>query len=189
MLTQPSNTRETLMRAAMDIVAADGFGAATTAAIADRTGLAEGTLYRHFRSKDDLLIAAYRQLKDDVFERMSSGTPAGADARDRARAMWLGMWETYSNDLAAFTFGQRFGESALSQQEGGTAHERIMGHIDAIIADGQAAGSIKTMPRDVLIAFFFPPLVSMLKQGVQGKTWSQTQIDAAIEASWQAWAA
>ena len=74
MLTHPSNTREKLMRAAMDIVAADGFGAATTAAIAARSGMAEGTLYRHFKSKDELMIAAYRQLKADVFERVSAET-------------------------------------------------------------------------------------------------------------------
>ena len=188
MLTQPSTTREKLMRAAMDIVAEDGFGAATTAAIADRTGLAEGTLYRHFKSKDALLIAAYRQLKADVFERVSAETGDSASVKDRARAMWLGMWNTYCHDLPAFTFGQRFGESALSRQEGGTAHERIMDHICSIIEDGQASGEIRNLQRDVLVAFFFPPLVSMLKQINQGKTWSDTEIDAAIEAAWQAWA-
>lgn len=188
MLTQPTNTREKLMRAAMDIVAADGFGAATTAAIAERTGLAEGTLYRHFKSKDDLMIAAYRQLKADVFERVSAETGDSADVRDRARAMWLGMWNTYCDDLPAFTFGQRFGESALSSQEGGAAHERIMAHIQAIIADGQASGQIRDLAPDVLTAFFFPPLVAMLKQIRQRKTWSDAEIDAAVEAAWQAWA-
>ena len=189
MLTQPSTTREKLMRAAMDIVAEDGFGAATTAAIADRTGLAEGTLYRHFKSKDELMIAAYRQLKADVFERVSAETGDSASVRDRARAMWLGMWNTYCNDLPAFTFGQRFGESALSRQEGGAAHERIMDHIRGIISDGQATGEIRDLPQDALIAFFFPPLVAMLKQINLGRTWSTAEIDAAIEAGWQAWAA
>ncbi len=188
MLTQPSNTKEKLMRAAMDIVAADGFGAATTAAIADRSGMAEGTLYRHFKSKDELMIAAYRQLKADVFERVSAETGDSASIRDRARAMWLGMWNTYCHDLPAFTFGQRFGESALSSQEGGTAHERIMDHLCAIIKDGQVSGEIRDLPRDVLVAFFFPPMMAMLKQFNQGKTWSQAEIDAAIGAAWQAWA-
>ena len=189
MLTHPSNTREKLMRAAMDIVAADGFGAATTAAIAARSGMAEGTLYRHFKSKDELMIAAYRQLKADVFERVSAETGDTVSVKGRARAMWLGMWNTYCHDLSAFTFGQRFGESALSRQEGGAAHERIIEHLCAIIKDGQVSGEIKTLERDVLVAFFFPPLVSMLKQINQGKSWSPDEIDAAVEAAWQAWAA
>ena len=60
-------TRAKLMQAAARIVSRDGMAAATTAAIAAEAGVAEGTLYRHFESKDDLLIAAYRQMKQEVF--------------------------------------------------------------------------------------------------------------------------
>lgn len=175
------------MRAAVDLVAADGFGAATTAAIAARTGMAEGTLYRHFKSKDELLIAAYRQLKADVFDRVSAETGTGASVKDRARAMWLGMWKTYENDLAAFTFGQRFAESALSKDEGGAAHEAMMGHIFAIIADGQKSGEIREGEHSILIAYFFPPLIAMLKQVNAGRVWTEAEVELAIDCAWQAW--
>lgn len=189
MLTQPSNTREKLMRAAVDLVAEAGFSAATTAAIAERSGMAEGTLYRHFKSKDELLIAAYRQLKADVFARVDAETDPSAGIKSRARAVWLGMWGTYSNDLPAFTFGQRFAESPLSDKEGGAAHEAIMDHVNAIIADGQSRNRIRSCNSSILRAFFFAPLVSMLKQRGQGKTWSQDDVNQAIKCAWDSWAA
>ena len=74
----PPATRDRLIRSAIEIVAESGLAAATTSAIAQRTGVAEGTLYRHFESKDDLLIAAYRQLKFEVFLQ------AGADVDESA---------------------------------------------------------------------------------------------------------
>jgi len=187
MLTPAANTREKLMRAAMDIVAADGFPAATTASIAERVGMAEGTLYRHFKSKDDLLIETYRRLKAEVFEAIQARTQAAAGLQGRFRALWLGMYATYAADMQAFAFGQRFGESALSKTEGGTAHERLMGHVKQLIGDGQAEGLIKPAPAEILSAFFFPPLVSMLKQGAQGREWSQAEIELAIDSAWASW--
>ncbi len=189
MLTQPGNTREKLLRAAVDLVSEAGFGAATTAAIAAHTGLAEGTLYRHFKSKDELFIAAYRQLKSDVFERVTAETGTDTDMRARMRAMWLGMWKTYAHDLPAFTFGQRFAESAYSAQEGGAAHEQMMGHIYGIIADGQASGEIRAGDPAVLIAFFFPPLTAMLKQMNAGRDWSGLEVELAIDCAWKSWSA
>ena len=188
MLTNPATTREKLMRTAMNIVARDGFMAATTAHIADKAGFAEGTLYRHFKSKDELLIATYRQLKADVFDRVSAETGNATDAKARLAALWRGMWTVYASDMPAFTFGQRFAESALSREEGGAAHERMMDHICAIIEDGQTAGLIKKAPREMLVAFFFPPLMAMLKQVAQGRAWSEAEIDAAIEMAWASWA-
>jgi AcrR family transcriptional regulator len=188
MLTPPANTREKLMRAAMDIVAADGFPAATTASIAERVGMAEGTLYRHFKSKDELLIETYRRLKAEVFEAIQARTQTATGLKGRFRALWLGMYATYAADMNAFAFGQRFGESALSKTEGGTAHERLMGHMKQLIRDGQTDGLIKPAAPEVLTAFFFPPLISMLKQCAQGRVWAEAEIELAIESAWASWA-
>lgn len=187
MLTHPATTKEKLMRTAMDIVAGDGFAAATTANIAERAGFAEGTLYRHFKSKDELLIAAYRQLKADVFDRVSAETGSATDPKARLAALWRGMWTVYAADMSAFIFGQRFAESALSKAEGGAAHERMMDHICGIIEDGQKAGLVREAPREMLVGFFFPPLVAMLKQLVQGRAWSDAEIEGAIEMAWASW--
>ena len=49
---------------------------------ASAAGVAEGTLYRHFPSKDDLLIEVYRGIKRAVFEAISDGE-AGDEASEQ----------------------------------------------------------------------------------------------------------
>lgn len=49
-------TRARILEAAEQLFAEHGFQAATTAAIARRAGVAEGSIYRHFESKQDLLV-------------------------------------------------------------------------------------------------------------------------------------
>lgn len=49
-------TRARILQAAEELFVERGFKAATTAEIARRAGVAEGSIYRHFASKDDVLL-------------------------------------------------------------------------------------------------------------------------------------
>ena len=44
-------TRQRLLRAALELFTTTGFRATTTPQIAERAGVDEGTIYRHFSSK------------------------------------------------------------------------------------------------------------------------------------------
>jgi AcrR family transcriptional regulator len=55
-------TRHRLMRSAQELIEEGGYGAATVVAIADRAGVASGTLYRHFPSKQELFVEVFRSV-------------------------------------------------------------------------------------------------------------------------------
>src|SRR4051812_11532742 len=53
--------RERILDAAHELVARGGFGAASVAAVAERAGVATGSVYRHFSSKADLFAEVFRR--------------------------------------------------------------------------------------------------------------------------------
>src|SRR5687767_11805293 len=53
-------TRQRLLRAALELFTTTGFRSTTTPEIAERAGVAEGTIYRHFSGKEHLLNEVYR---------------------------------------------------------------------------------------------------------------------------------
>jgi AcrR family transcriptional regulator len=57
-------TRERLLLSARELIEEGGYGAATVIAIAERAGLAAGTLYRHFASKEELFVEVFRSVCD-----------------------------------------------------------------------------------------------------------------------------
>ena len=69
-MTAPAPTRERLLRAARELIEADGYAAASVLAIAERTGVASGTLYRHFASKEELFVELFRQVCDREVQAM-----------------------------------------------------------------------------------------------------------------------
>ncbi|WP_413722227.1 TetR/AcrR family transcriptional regulator [Sodalis sp. RH23] len=79
--------RLALLEAATVTVAEFGLGA-STARIAVRAGVAEGTLFRYFATKDDLLNALYLHLKQNLCGAMMLDYNRAGPIKERARAVW-----------------------------------------------------------------------------------------------------
>jgi AcrR family transcriptional regulator len=79
--------RQAILRAAVCEIAQVGLGA-STARIAKGAGLAEGTIFTYFSSKDDLLNELYIELKTEVYRRIQAGFPHGSGLRERVRHVW-----------------------------------------------------------------------------------------------------
>jgi AcrR family transcriptional regulator len=71
-------TRDKLLATSLILFNQSGFGAVTTAAIAERAGVLEGSLWYHFRTKKDLL-AAHIELIQKVFAVVNAKSDSGDD--------------------------------------------------------------------------------------------------------------
>ena len=71
-------TRDKLLATSLILFNQRGFGAVTTAAIAERAGVLEGSLWYHFRTKKDLL-AAHIGLIQNVFAVVNAKSDSGDD--------------------------------------------------------------------------------------------------------------
>ncbi len=82
-MTVVAPTRERLLRAAQELIEEGGYAAASVAAIAGRAGVAAGTLYRHFESKEDLFVEVFRA----VCSREERAMRAASDDADSSGAV------------------------------------------------------------------------------------------------------
>src|ERR1700726_5336197 len=81
--------RNALLAAATQVFAKRGLGAATSA-ISHAAGVAEGTLFTYFKTKDDLVNELYRQIKLELADAMMSGFPRKQSVRHRLQHVWNG---------------------------------------------------------------------------------------------------
>lgn len=81
--------RAAILEAATEAVASSGTGA-PTARIAKAAGVAEGTLFTYFPSKDDLLNALYLSIKQDMRSTLPDITDE-SDPQAIFRQLWDGM--------------------------------------------------------------------------------------------------
>ncbi len=83
MATAAHVTRERLLDAAQSLIEEGGYGAASVIAIAERAGVAAGTLYRHFASKEELFVEVFRSVCGREERAMRA---AAGELRDGATA-------------------------------------------------------------------------------------------------------
>ena len=82
--------RNAILDAATRVFAERGLTAAPTSEISKQAGVAEGTLFTYFKTKDDLINALYRAIKLELADAMMSGFPRKKSVRARLRHVWDG---------------------------------------------------------------------------------------------------
>jgi AcrR family transcriptional regulator len=86
-----SETREEILRVALDMFTRQGFEATSIRDIADALGMTKSALYYHFRSKDELatsLFAKRRHELDELVEWIRAQPPS-KDLVRRAALRWI----------------------------------------------------------------------------------------------------
>jgi len=81
--------RNAILAAAIQVFADRGL-AAPTAAITSAAGIAEGSLFTYFKTKDELINALYRELKLELADAMMSSFPRKQSVRHRLEHVWNG---------------------------------------------------------------------------------------------------
>ncbi len=79
--------RNALLEAAANAIAAEGVGVSTSR-IAKEAGVATGSLFLYFPTKDDLLNQLYATIKQEIAESMLADYPKEADVSERMRNVW-----------------------------------------------------------------------------------------------------
>lgn len=81
--------RNAILAAAIAVFAERGLGAPTSA-ISKAAGVAEGTLFTYFSTKDELINALYRELKLELADAMLSNFPRRKNLRSKLEHIWNG---------------------------------------------------------------------------------------------------
>lgn len=93
-----------ILRAALELFVERGIHATTTAAIAKRARTAEGTLYRHFKSKDDLANHLFSVHLIDLTHNLYKVIRPFDDPRMQLRAAIEHFYAYFERDPVLFSF-------------------------------------------------------------------------------------
>ena len=134
--------RDAILRAATQVFARRGFFQSQVADIARAAGVAAGTVYLYFRSKDDLLVSIFeRTMKETLSEGHGAMATVG-DPRERLRLLARRHLERMGDDRdLAIVFQVELRQSTKFMERFSSTYLReYLGIIRNTIAEGQASG-------------------------------------------------
>jgi TetR/AcrR family fatty acid metabolism transcriptional regulator len=138
----PGPKRDAILRAAIDVFAERGYFNAQVADVARVAGVAAGTVYLYFRSKDDLLVSIFERSMRDA---LAAGRTAVADLHDprerlrRFARLHLARLGRDRNLAVVFQVELRQ-STKFMERFSSTLLRDYLGLIREAIADGQRAG-------------------------------------------------
>ncbi len=183
-----SDKREDVMLAALELIAEHGFHGAPMAMIADRAGVAAGTIYRYFDSKDALIDAIFSELERKVVEFLMQGYSLDRSLRDRFVYLSTMIIRYFIANAVQF----RFIEQYMNSPYGVTLRrERLLGKardIDLfrnLLQEGIDRRALKDLPLTLHFALAFGPILSLLRDHILGfMELDDALIQKVVEASW-----
>src|SRR5881628_2230329 len=153
----PGPKRDAILRAAIDVFAERGYFNAQVADVARAAGVAAGTVYLYFRSKDDLLISIFERGMRAALEE---GRAAGAklrDPRERLRSfarLHLGRLGRDRNLAIVFQVELRQ-STKFMERFSSTLLRHYIGLIREAIEDGQRDGVFRSDIKPTVAAKIF----------------------------------
>src|SRR5690554_4806585 len=81
--------REQIAQATLELVAAGGLRKLSVAAVARRVGLVPSALYRHFKSKDEVLDATLELIQDKLLDNVRAGRGEADDVLEQLHGLLM----------------------------------------------------------------------------------------------------
>jgi AcrR family transcriptional regulator len=100
-MNMATSPKEKLFETAARLFYQHGYRAVGVDTIAAESGIGKMTLYRHFPSKDDLIVAFLRQSNDDFWGYFEQSTNSAATAREKLLAFFAAL-QNYTLSPACF---------------------------------------------------------------------------------------
>ena len=137
-----SDKHQRILDAAIEVIAEHGFFHSRVAEIADRAGVADGTIYLYFKNKDEFLMAAIDSAFHRFIRRAKAALTEIDDQREKLRRIaFLHLEGLGSNRSLAIVFQTELRHSAKFL--GQFSHNLMVEYFDLIkgvLREGQSAG-------------------------------------------------
>jgi AcrR family transcriptional regulator len=184
-----TDKHDEIVRAALELIAEQGFHGAPMAMIAKRAGVGAGTIYRYFESKDVLIREIYTCLEGQVLMAIKAQYPEDSPLRERFLHICNYLIRYFLASPLEFRFIEQFHNSPYGVD---CRREKFLGRkhkdlVTELFEEGQQQGLIKDLPLPILSALTFGPLVDVCRDHIlQFIQLDDPLIERIITASWDA---
>ena len=185
---QKNDKREEIVRAALELIAENGFHGAPMAMIAERAQVGAGTIYRYFANKDILINELYQDLEHRIYPVILEGYAVSMPIRARFIHLGTALLRYFIENPLDFRYLEQFHNSPY-----GVVYRRdkILGEKEGcdifreLFEEGISQQVMKNLPLVILFSLSFGPLHNVARDHILNFVSLDEQlITRTIEACW-----
>ena len=166
-----SDKRGDILQAALELICDQGFHGAPMADIAEKAGVAAGTIYLYFESKEVLIGELHRDLEAKIRATLQESYPGTDPLKERFHYLIRSLLRYFIVNPLHF----RYMEQYFNSPYGISLHrDRLLGKtgnhdiLMDIFEQGIAQQILKEFPKAVLFSLAFGPLIFLMRDHILG---------------------
>jgi len=160
--------RDQILDAALTLFAERGFHGTSIPELAGAAGIAAGSIYRHFASKEQLVNELYRSCKQLLAAALAAAVPPAAPYRTQFHLLWRALYRFAIEQPRAFAFLELHHHGDYLDAQSRAVELRILAPIARVVEQGRSAGALKPIPSPALIVTVWGAFVGMVKAARAG---------------------
>ncbi|WP_192954755.1 TetR/AcrR family transcriptional regulator [Gallaecimonas mangrovi] len=186
-----ADKRQMILEATEKLLAHYGFHGLSMQLVAKEAGVAAGTIYRYFDSKNSLILALHDQVICDVGAQLLAEYDPSSNLRSRFDYLWNQSWALFIEKPDLLVCKSQFERLPLELASSmSSAEEEVFAPVKKFWEEGRASGAFKTMADEVFGALTFEVCANLAFKHLAGKVnLDANALDNVRNACWDAIAA
>jgi len=182
MQTESSSKREQILNAAVVVFSTRGYRATLVDEIAQKAGVAKGTLYLYFKSKEEMYLEAFRENVERLHEQTLERIENARSTWDKIKAfviVRLEFGETHKDFLRIYLsefVGTLMGRGAWSEQLRAML-QRESDLLRDLFRKGIEAGEVRDVPVEQLVSMLHYTVGGIMTSRVTEIRLTEVQLD------------
>lgn len=160
--------RRQIMDAALALFSDYGFHGASMAKLAEAASVPVGTIYRHFKSKEELIHALYVDIKRERFAAMFDGYDPASPLRARFDRIWRNSFDYNVSHPREFKFAEQYAYSPFLRDAAKSIQSEFLGELGKFFGEGYRDGLFKPLPPEILSSLISGPLNTLAARTIAG---------------------
>ncbi|UAL44625.1 TetR/AcrR family transcriptional regulator [Shewanella inventionis] len=147
-----TDKKQAILDAALQLFVNKGFNATSTASIAKAAGVATGTLFHHFPTKNDIMNQVFLAIKQEFADNMVTSTQFSGDIEQDAYTLWQKAIDwAIAQPLKQLFFLQYSMSADIDVTIRKQAMTSILSFVVELIEQGKQQGIIANFPSELLL--------------------------------------
>ena len=180
-----SDKKKAIFENTLDLIRDNGLHGTTMSLLIKKSGVAAGTIYHYFDSKDTLMMELHGYIREIMASAILEGDDESKDFKERFASFWTRQWQFYTEHPNALYFIEQYVNSPYYLRDPLIDNDRCQHIMTKFVKTGIDAGLLRDMDYRLMGIMVHSSVLTAAKIKLKKKIpFESKEINQLIEMVW-----
>ena len=164
-----TDKREAILKSTLELIKDNGFHGTPISLIAKNAGVASGTIYHYFPSKDAIIMELHYQIKKQMVAAMFNEVNSKKEYKQQFFEGWINLCKYFINNPSSLIFTEQFNSSPYAKIVSQKDAKASVNKFNEFFQSGMDKGYLKKMEYMLIASAVFGCITATAKYHVTGR--------------------